>query len=347
LSDPLAELVVEKYAEARGEDPAKARERLLPVLTARRPSRLDRAAEALASLADLLGKVREAGKDMPDQVKTPLTTLAAAAVGAALGAEDEDPVEEGVKGAAKYIAQVKAIDRAFGPDEEARTLRAEIAELRKMVAELQEARRKEEAQKLVEEIQGLIKPLEERLAALEEARKGGEQPPPQPPSAEDIIAQVNKVKGEAEKLLTGMGYRVEPGGVTKEEVQRMIEAAREEALSKLPPEELKKRLEAMGYRVEGGPITWDQVQRMVEEARKRAYEEALEDKRIEAVERTISNAFAQIAQIFQPAVSVIFGVPPAAQALAGQPAAGGQAAEGGGEASRRQAEPSQAREGTA
>ena len=42
-----------------------------------------------------------------------------------------------------------------------------------------------------------------------------------------------------------MGYRVEPERLSREEVQRMIEQAQRDALSKLPPEQLKERLEKL------------------------------------------------------------------------------------------------------
>jgi len=71
-------------------------------------------------------------------------------------------------------------------------------------------------------------------------------------------------------------------------------------------EERKKRLrdtlQKMGFKVEDIYVTREEHERAVEEARKAGAEEALDDKRIGAVERIINNAVTQIVQMFQPAV---------------------------------------------
>jgi len=65
---------------------------------------------------------------------------------------------------------------------------------------------------------------------------------------------------------------------------------------------VKKVLERMGFKVEDVYMTREEVEKLIEETKRKTIEEALEDKRIEAVENIIREAITQIVQMFSPAV---------------------------------------------
>jgi hypothetical protein len=77
--------------------------------------------------------------------------------------------------------------------------------------------------------------------------------------------------------------------------------------------QIKEALEALGYRVVERYIPREEHERIVEEVRRRAYDEALDEKRIEAVKEIISSSIARLIELFKPAVDAIFGLTPQVQ----------------------------------
>jgi len=73
---------------------------------------------------------------------------------------------------------------------------------------------------------------------------------------------------------------------------------------------IKRMLEEMGFKVEDVYMKKDEVERLLKDAKRRATEEALDDKRIEAVKDIISDAVSQIIGLFKPAIQKYFaGLP--------------------------------------
>jgi hypothetical protein len=79
-------------------------------------------------------------------------------------------------------------------------------------------------------------------------------------------------------------------------------------------QKMRDLLEKMGFKVEDQYLRRDEVERIVEEAKRRAAEEALDDKRIEAVRDIIQDAVARIIEMFKPAINMIFVPPPKKEA---------------------------------
>jgi len=67
-------------------------------------------------------------------------------------------------------------------------------------------------------------------------------------------------------------------------------------------ERMKKLLESMGFRVEDLYMRREEVEKLIDEVKRKAAEEALEDKRIEAVKDIINNAVNRIVSLFAPVV---------------------------------------------
>jgi hypothetical protein len=86
--------------------------------------------------------------------------------------------------------------------------------------------------------------------------------------------------------------------------------------------QIKEALEALGFGVVERYIPREEHERIVEEVRRRAYDEALDDKRIEAVKEIISTSIAKLIELFRPAVDAIFGIPQTQAQQAGQPQTG-------------------------
>jgi prefoldin subunit 5 len=88
---------------------------------------------------------------------------------------------------------------------------------------------------------------------------------------------------------------------------------------------IKETLEKMGLKVEDMYMKRDEVEKLIEETKRKAVEEALDDKRIEAVSKIVSDAIAQIVGMFKPVVQAYFSSTPAA----GGEGEGGAAEQGG------------------
>ena len=69
---------------------------------------------------------------------------------------------------------------------------------------------------------------------------------------------------------------------------------------------VREVLEGIGFKIEDVYMRRDEVERLVEEVRRKAAEEALDDKRIEAVENIICNAISKLIEMFKPAVQAFF-----------------------------------------
>lgn len=69
-------------------------------------------------------------------------------------------------------------------------------------------------------------------------------------------------------------------------------------------EELLRVLERLGVKVEDSYVRKDEVSKLVEEVKKKTLEEALDDKRIQAVENIIKDAVSKVVGTFAPAIQL-------------------------------------------
>lgn len=203
-------------------------------------------------------------------------------------------------------AKIESLDRIVGD------LKAGLEDqIQRLTETLEDKKRQETREELLKELDTRMNPLRENLKKLTEKLEGVEKGEGEEKEGaggvmkpSEVLKEADKIAEEAKGWLGKLGYKVEPEKLSKEEVQKMIDAAQKEALANLPPEELKKRLEDAGYKIVGGPLTYEQVQKLVEEAKRRAQEDALEDKRIEAVQNIIRDSVGKIIGMFQPAVEI-------------------------------------------
>jgi len=74
---------------------------------------------------------------------------------------------------------------------------------------------------------------------------------------------------QAEELFEKICCSVEADrGLSREEVERMIERMRRELIEELSPEKVKMMLEGMGYKVIEPPRSWDEVKKLIEEEKR-------------------------------------------------------------------------------
>jgi len=217
--DALAEIVVEKYAQAKGLDVEEAKKKYLPILKAKDKSKFDKVSESLMKACSVLGAIKEAGEGAGEPTRDMLSALATSLVSTAItGGAEGDPVDEGVKDSVRYIAKLKAIEQAFGSSD-VEALKKEIADLKDMITNQKKA---EELQEVIAQMQMLIQPLQERLEKLEAGNKGGEKPDP-----DELFKEIGEITEKAKTWLQKAGYQVEmPKALTKEAVQEMLKAER-------------------------------------------------------------------------------------------------------------------------
>lgn len=133
---------------------------------------------------------------------------------------------------------------------------------------------------------------------------------------------LNVLKRDLPRVLSRYGLTTptgggDEGGVAKSLVEPKKETSEEgegfKDLEKIVEEYAKRRqkvketLEKMGFKVEDQYISRDEVEKIIEEERRKAFDEAVEDKRVEAVERIVKDVASQIIQLFGPAIQYIFG----------------------------------------
>jgi len=187
------------------------------------------------------------------------------------------------------------------------------AKINQITEILNEKTRKEQREELLKELDSKMDPLRQTLQNMVEKLRGlekGESPtsgavkPTEAVKPSEILKQADQLAEEAKSWLSKLGYKVEPEKLSRDEVQKMIQEAQRQALANLPTEELKKRLQEAGYKIVGGPLTYEQVEKLMEEAKRKAQEEAIDDKRIDAVAGIIRESVSKIIEMFRPAVEL-------------------------------------------
>ena len=304
----MAELVIEEYAKKKGLPAEEIKKRYLPILIGEeKEGKYDEVASKLLKIAEVLSSIKDLSKDADPATKNILSGLGTALVTNTLSGSDD--VSEYIKPIIRTVTLVKAIEAATsgGDNEQLKILQEELKGLRD---ELEKYRRKEEREEFAKMMDEKLRERDETIKQLyetvnyllDEVKKFREGGKPKEEDEETLLKKVETVKEKSMRLLKDLGYEVKPTTLTREEVEELIK----KEVTNLPPDELKKILEKHGYRVVGGPIPYDEAMKMVEEARKKAYEEALEDKRIEATKDIIKDSVRQIVQLFAPAIQTLF-----------------------------------------
>jgi len=323
--EALAELIIERYARAKGLDLEDAKKKLKPVLKSE--EKPDKLTEGLLRACDTLGRIKEVGEGAGDETRDMLSKLATAVVSRALsgGGSEGDAVDEGIGEASKYIAKIKMIDKAFG-EEEAK--KGELKELREYIDKAlgEDAKRKE----LKEYIDGKIGALQASIEGLKELAGKGEGEEELPPEVlekiEGLSGALESIKGDLEELKKTK-EKLNAGEISKAEARESLDEAIERigkaeeqakgflakrgyrvASEGIPVtlEEAKKLVQEYGFEVKDTRISKEEVERMFAQERKKwqeehdmALETRLEEKKIEAAENVVSKAIEQVMQPFQ------------------------------------------------
>ncbi|MCC5994606.1 MAG: hypothetical protein LM587_03395, partial [Candidatus Aenigmarchaeota archaeon] len=278
--EKLVELMVERYAKKRGLD-EEMKKKYLSALVAR-----DEFSRKLANVAEMLER---APRSVQDVVADTASLLNSALI-------DNDFASE----IRKYIAELKAIDyfcrKGKNEDEAVKELKVTLESIKAKLDEI-EAKKKSELEALKEELKTMIDSLTARMDALESKVSA-----PQNNKPESIISEAKKIVDTAKQILIEMGYKVEPSSIPLHELDKILEQKKKEILESISPEELKSLLESKGYKVVGEPIRWEDVEKMLAEERKKAYEEALEDKKIEMAAEVIRQTTSDLINLFRPVV---------------------------------------------
>jgi len=149
---------------------------------------------------------------------------------------------------------------------------------------------KTEFEKKVEELLKLKKGVDRGLRLLYELFPSGSVPPtfkgqPRTPEAQD-----------QHQLAEPQSLSIEH---IKSEINRLEKLRRD----------IRNALEELGFKVEDVYMRKDEVEKLIEDAKRKAAEEAIDDKRIDAVKAIVQDAIAKVVDLFRPAVNVIFSLP--------------------------------------
>jgi hypothetical protein len=96
----------------------------------------------------------------------------------------------------------------------------------------------------------------------------------------------------------------QPPPTRKEAIEDFLEAVKAYEEKR---EKVKEALEKMGFKLEDKYMSREEVDRLIEEVRRKTAEETLDDKRIDAVQKIISDAIAQVISLFKPVIEKYFG----------------------------------------
>jgi len=322
--EALAELIIERYARAKGLDVDEAKKKLKPVLKSE--EKPDKLTEGLLKACDTLGRIKEVGEGAGEETRDMLSKLATAVVSRALsGGSETDAVDEGIGEASKYIAKLKMIDKAFEGNE---TKSGELKELKEHIDKIigEEAKRKELKEYIDEKI-GALQASIEGLKGLAGEGEGEEELPPEVlEKVEGLSEALESIKGDLEELKKTK-EKLNAGEITKAEARESLDEAIErigkaeeqakEFLAKrgykvategvpVTLEEARKMVQEYGFEVKDTRISKEEVERMLAEQQKKWQQEhdltletRLEEKKIEAAENVVSKAIEQVMQPFQ------------------------------------------------
>jgi len=298
----LAELAIEKYAEAKGLDVKAVKEKWLPILQAEKQK--DPFTESLISACQVLGQIKEVGKGLDPATQQMLAKLSSVAINRALSPEEKEP-EDGDEKLVKTIRRIKLLDQAFtDPDQVSEAIAEKVSQevsapLAQALTDLQETLREivpkvkaepeivrnpefEELRQTMENINTTLVHLAERI------EKGAPSQPEVQTDVESMVKQLRVATEKSKGLLQMQGFKV----------------VAEEAPATF--EEAKKIVEDRGYKLQDQRVERAEAEQMAREAaeaeRKKHEDELelkLEDRKIEAAEKIVGTAIDKVMEPFQ------------------------------------------------
>jgi len=299
----LAEMAIEKYAEAKGLDVKAVKEKWLPILQADKEK--DPFTKNLLNACSILGQIKEVGKGLDSVTQDMLSQLSSVAVQHALNPQEGKVPDEDEK-LVRLIRRLKVLDNAFtDPDEAADKIAVAVS--------------KEIGEPLAEALKGLNAVLEKLATKAEEA--------PQVLAVNPELAALSKSMEDINSRLEEMGKKIESGGAGKGEVEDNVESmmaqisnATEKAQAFLVKqgytivaegtpatfEDAKLIVEERGFKLQDQRVTRADAEKMAKDATEAEHKKhaddlelKLEEKKIEAAEKIVGSAIEQVMKPFQ------------------------------------------------
>jgi len=299
----LAELAIEKYAEAKGLDVKEVKKKWLPILQAEKEK--DPFTESLLNACTILGQIKEVGKGLDPATQEMLGQLSSVAVRHALNPQTGGPPDADEK-LINTIKRIKLLDRAFVDDDKlteaiatkisqevAAPLAEALRDLKPVLEKVTEkATAEPEAYAENSEFAELSRTMENINTTLVKLAEKIEQGPVSKTEAEtdveNMITQINNATQKSKGFLQKQGYTIVAEGTP---------ATLDEA---------KKIVEAQGFALQDKRVTRDEAERMAKEAaeaeRKKHEDELelkLEERKIAAAEKVVGTAIDKVMEPFK------------------------------------------------
>jgi DNA repair exonuclease SbcCD ATPase subunit len=179
------------------------------------------------------------------------------------------------------------------------------AQINQITNVLDETKKKEAQEQLSKYLDEKLKSIREEIKVLSDTVVGktaqaGNLPPGSLGDAGTLLntlkAQVDSSKG----LLSELGFKVEKESLSREDVQKMIDEAKTNAIENLPPDELQKKIEARGFKVVGGPIPYEKAVELIQKSYEKGKEEGIESQQVQHVVGLIKYGMDKMFDVFTP-----------------------------------------------
>jgi uncharacterized protein YukE len=298
----LAELAIEKYAEAKGLDVKVVKQKWLPILEAEKEK--DPFTESLVNACQVLGQIKEVGKGLDPATQEMLARLSSVAINRALDPEAQES-DDGDEKLVKTIRRIKLLDQAFtDPDEVYERIASKVSQevsapLAQALTGLQETlkeimpRVKAEPEVTqnpeFEQLAQTMENINTTLVKLAEKIDKGTSPPSEVQTdIESMVEQLSTATEKSKNFLSRQGFKV----------------VAEEAPATF--EEAKKIVEGRGFIIQDQRITREEAERLAREAaetERRKHEDELElkleERKIAAAEKVVGTAIDKVMEPFK------------------------------------------------
>lgn len=169
----------------------------------------------------------------------------------------------------------------------------------------------EERAKLIQELETkIIAPIKNDLETVKKSIAAKDQAGATT-GMKDLADRVKTAEADAVKVLQELGYPVPE--------RRVVSTAPPVAGAPMDTQATIEFLRKQGYRVESDMITKEEAKKMIDEATLKAQEEAMDDKRITAVENIIRDSIAQVTEMFKKPLEGYFATMIQSRQASGEP----------------------------